>query len=239
MMRILLAEDNPVNQMITKRIVEKLGTVVDIAQNGMIAVEMAQIQKYDLIFMDINMPVMSGKDAVRELRELGFTMPIVALTAQVDELASEVNPKGFTELVPKPVSLAQIEMVVNKYRTSVNEKIDDTMQECIDYVYEQLGLEADIVVELVGEFIPDSNLHLNLLREAVQVKDIASMTSEAHYIKGAAKNIGLVNIGLAAELIEKNARDNNDIDYVTATDTLELKIKNFTKNYQEYLSSSN
>lgn len=238
MMRILLAEDNPVNQMITKRIVEKLGTIVDIAQNGMIAVEMAQQQKYDLIFMDINMPIMNGRDAVKELRHLGFTLPIVALTAEVNELQSEVNPNGFTELVAKPVSLTQIEMVVNKFRKPNTEISEDTMQACIDYVYEQLGLDAEIVVELLGEFISDSSLHLNYLREAASTNDMVTMTSEAHYIKGAAKNIGLVNIGEAAEIIEKSSRDSVDMDYVEATSNLADRIESFTKSYHDFMSNN-
>lgn len=233
-MRILLAEDNPVNQMITKRIIEKLGTTVDVAPNGRAAVDMAKEQSYDLIFMDINMPIMNGIDAVKELRALGFSMPVAALTAESEAITAEISSSGVDELISKPVSLAQIEAVVNKYKKPSEACTEDNMEACINYVFTQLGLEKSIVVELLGEFISDSNLHVAMLRKAAGTNDISTMASEAHYIKGAAKNIGLVFIGDAAEEIEKNARRNNAIDYAAAVELLGSRIKNFTASYESY-----
>ena len=84
--RILLAEDNPTNRALIAGILRKLGAVVDVAENGAIAVEQALASEgsdeaYDVVLMDIQMPVMDGYEAVRILRQQGYAVPIVALTA--------------------------------------------------------------------------------------------------------------------------------------------------------------
>jgi CheY-like chemotaxis protein len=82
--RVLVAEDNRVNQRVISRLLEKLGCTVDLAQNGRIAVQMALRDSYDLLLMDYHMPEMNGADATRAIRTAmpgGKHLPIVALTA--------------------------------------------------------------------------------------------------------------------------------------------------------------
>lgn len=84
--KILLAEDTPTNQMLIKRIMVLAGASVEVAENGQIAVDMARQAKdagapFDLVLMDMQMPVLDGYQATRKLRELGFDLPIIALTA--------------------------------------------------------------------------------------------------------------------------------------------------------------
>ncbi|MCD8569073.1 MAG: response regulator [Geovibrio sp.] len=235
MMRILLAEDNPVNQMITRKIVEKLGTKVDVAGNGREAVDMVQKESYALILMDVNMPVMNGADAAAEIRRMGYGMPIVALTADSETMTAELENCGMTDFISKPVNIAKIEALINSCKKPAESPArsisSDSVEGCINYVFTQLGLEREIVTELLGEFVEDSKIHLEYLIDAVRARDMARAASEAHYIKGAARNMGLRNIAAAAEIIEKNARSNSSNDYELLYKDLKEKLTVFAAEF--------
>ncbi len=107
--RVLLVEDNPTNQAVVGRILNKLGCAVDIAVNGEIGVEMFFKKSYDLVFMDYHLPMMNGVDAARAIRAQerhGEHVPIVALSASVlDQDRKRFNEAGMDDFVPKPVQV--------------------------------------------------------------------------------------------------------------------------------------
>ena len=101
--RILIVEDNKINQMITRKILEKHKVICDIADNGTIAIEKVKNNHFDLILMDIHMPGISGIEATIEIRKFDEQIPIVALTAvTLDENLDEFYLNGFTDIIPKP-----------------------------------------------------------------------------------------------------------------------------------------
>jgi len=104
--KILIVEDNLLNQKITKKILERWGAEAPIAENGKIAVEMVQQTKYDLILMDLQMPVMNGIEATKLIRMIkGYTqkVPIIALTASaVVEVKEEALASGMNHFISKP-----------------------------------------------------------------------------------------------------------------------------------------
>ena len=117
--RVLLAEDNAVNQKIGARLLEKCSCRVDLASNGREAVEMAARFPYDLIFMDCGMPEMDGYEATRAIRASehnGSHLPIIALTAHaIDGTREECLAAGMDEYVPKPVTLDAIEQALLRW----------------------------------------------------------------------------------------------------------------------------
>jgi CheY-like chemotaxis protein len=116
--RVLVAEDNRVNQRVIVGLLEKLGCAVDLAENGRMAVEMALATPYDLVLMDFHMPEMNGADATRAIREglPGRRLAIVALTASVMEWERErCMTAGMDDLIGKPVRLADLEAVLEKW----------------------------------------------------------------------------------------------------------------------------
>jgi len=101
---ILLAEDTEMNQLLIKNYLIKMGAVVSVANNGQEAVELAEKEEFDLIYMDMQMPVMSGIEAIEVLRNQGYTMPIVVLTANATHDDRESCAKaGSDDFLTKPI----------------------------------------------------------------------------------------------------------------------------------------
>ena len=107
------------NQQLIQRMLEKMGASVTLAENGDVAVKMALQQKYDLIYMDMQMPIMSGLDAVKKLRQHHYTGPIVMLTANVTlEDRNLCNQAGSNDFLTKPINRQQLYQTSAKYLTS-------------------------------------------------------------------------------------------------------------------------
>ena len=117
--RILLVEDNPVNQKLAGMMLAKAGYQVEIADNGAVAVEKftASPDAFDLIFMDVQMPVMDGMEATREIRKKGFTdIPIVAMTAHaIKGYRDECLESGMNDYVTKPIKRELVFEILEKY----------------------------------------------------------------------------------------------------------------------------
>jgi signal transduction histidine kinase/CheY-like chemotaxis protein len=113
---ILVAEDNAINQRVAQIIFKNLGFEIDIAPNGQKAVSMASEKGYDIIFMDIRMPLKTGFDAAYEIRNLGLSMPIIALTANVSELdRTKAMEVGMNDFLSKPVRVDNIKNILIKW----------------------------------------------------------------------------------------------------------------------------
>ena len=117
-LRLLVAEDNPVNQLVSRRLIEKLGHVVDVAGNGREAVEAVRLAPYDAVLMDIQMPEMDGIEATRIIRsELPTSQQphIVAVTASVlVEDRQACADAGMDDYLPKPVRIDELETALSK-----------------------------------------------------------------------------------------------------------------------------
>lgn len=117
-LRILLAEDNKMNQVIAGRIFKKIGYTVDIADNGAIALEMLDKKEYDLVFMDIQMPEMDGLQATRHIVDKygAKAPPIIAMTANVlSENEAECREAGMKDFLSKPFTIDRLEAIIEKW----------------------------------------------------------------------------------------------------------------------------
>jgi CheY-like chemotaxis protein len=101
--RVLLAEDNPVNMSIAKRFLNKWGITVTEAVNGRVAVEQFERGQFDLVLLDLEMPEMDGTAALRVIKKIDPEVPILAFTAAVyDNMLADLLQKGFLDFIPKP-----------------------------------------------------------------------------------------------------------------------------------------
>lgn len=123
--KVLLVEDNPVNQMLAKRMLEKVGCVVTVASNGQEAVDCVAIDAYEMIFMDCQMPVMDGFVATRTIRAMSSKqaeVPVVALTANaLAEDRERCRESGMNDVLTKPLSRNAIERTIATFVPRVRE----------------------------------------------------------------------------------------------------------------------
>lgn len=106
--KVLIVEDNRINQIVTQKILEKEEIICSIAENGEEAVSKVQINHFDLILMDINMPVKNGIEAAYEIREFNKTIPIIALTAvEIEEMRNNIYMSGMNDIIVKPYEITR------------------------------------------------------------------------------------------------------------------------------------
>ena len=226
--RILLAEDNDLNQQVACELLGDAGLTVEIAENGAIAVDMVQAAQYDLVLMDMQMPVMDGIAATREIRRLGFTgLPIVAMTANAMQADRErCLDAGMNDYLAKPIdpdALWATLLVWVTPRPGLGAEAPaplpaPTVEEPGDLPTGVPGLDTAIGLSRV---LGKKRLYLDLLRKftagqrgvvaairtALDTGDFAAAERYAHTLKGTAGNIGAHPVQDAAEQLEAVIRD--------------------------------
>ena len=114
--KILIVEDNKINQMVTKKLLDKSEHSCRIAENGLEAISWVKKEKFDLILMDIHMPVLNGFDASKKIRELGILTPIIALTASdKNEIINEMAINGINDVLVKPFEIKDLQLMIEKH----------------------------------------------------------------------------------------------------------------------------
>ncbi len=112
--KILIVEDNLINQLVTKKIIEKNNFVCKVVDDGFGALTILEKERFDLILMDINMPLMNGFEATKRIRLLGVKTPIVALTAfDKDEITDEALSSGMNDIIVKPFEPVKLFKIIN------------------------------------------------------------------------------------------------------------------------------
>ncbi|SRX54084.1 response regulator [Aequorivita sp. CIP111184] len=112
---VMIVEDNKINQMITKKILEKKKMVCTVVDNGMDAIKLAKEGDFNVILMDIHMPGISGIEATKKIREFNKTVPIIALTAiTIEENLEDFYKAGFNEFIPKPFNAEDFFEKINR-----------------------------------------------------------------------------------------------------------------------------
>ncbi|MCK4630664.1 MAG: response regulator, partial [Bacteroidales bacterium] len=115
-LNILVAEDNIINQKVVKVLFKNLGYEIDVVSNGEEAIKTISKKKYDIVFMDIMMPEIDGLEATREIRAMGYKIPIIALTADLgDKTKKSAYDAGINEFVGKPIKSDELKKIMIKW----------------------------------------------------------------------------------------------------------------------------
>ena len=209
--RILLAEDNTINQRVTSLMVEKLGFRIDIAVNGAEAVSAWSTGRYDAILMDCQMPVMDGYAATREIRRLERGLrhiPIVALTAHAMKGADEqCRLAGMDDYLTKPIDRALLETAL-KHHVSETRTQDAVHAPATDLPVDWEALidatdhDGDLIQELATLFIGSSDASLAAISRAIEAADFDAVGRKAHEIRGASANLYAQSLSSTAAEIE-------------------------------------
>ena len=116
-----MVEDNPMNVLVAQSFLQRWGASIDVAVNGLEAVNMVDPNKHRLILIDLHMPVMDGFEASRTMRQNGITMPIIALTANLpSEIERDIKKAGIDDLVVKPFLPDELYRKVLRYVDSAH-----------------------------------------------------------------------------------------------------------------------
>jgi CheY-like chemotaxis protein/HPt (histidine-containing phosphotransfer) domain-containing protein len=209
-LRILLAEDNVVNQKLATRLLERMGYRIDVASNGLEAVESVARQRYDVVLMDIQMPELDGMEATRRIIASHPTddrPTIVAMTANAMDGDREMClAAGMDDYVSKPIRVAELTEALRRAWTSRHEGANaQSAKSVIDIAtYRELEATAgaDFASELVGTFLEEAPSMLAELRTAHAASDADTFRRVAHSIKSNAATFGAVSLSDLARGLE-------------------------------------
>ena len=211
---VLVVEDNDVNKMVVSGMLKNLGCEFTVAENGQVALDYLDKNKFDIVLMDINMPVLNGRNATMQYREIepeDEHLPIVALTADVlAENIATYYESGMDDYMPKPFSADKLREVLLKWvkqsRSDLEPKHTDTLSvnenssidiDKIDSLKEMMGEAYDGLVETY------LNRSLELRNDIVNNNDdIYKLIQDIHSLKGSSGTMGAEKLFLICEGVE-------------------------------------
>jgi len=198
--RVLIAEDNPVNQKVALRQLERAGIPANAVANGIEAVEAVSRGDYALVLMDVQMPEMDGFAAAKELRRRGSAVPIVALTANA--LAGDRErclDAGMNDYLSKPIVEEELVRVLDRFlpRAPLDGQVLDRLRE----------VSPDFVREIAVVYLDDAPARLAALREAVQKQDAHAVSTAAHAFRSGSANIGATAVSALCGELERMGRE--------------------------------
>gem|GEM_PF-1164934 len=232
-MRILLAEDNLVNQMVAKGFLEKLGYHPDVAADGQEVLQDLQEKPYDLIFMDMMMPVMDGLEATRQICAM---LPpqhrpwIIAMTANtMEEHKRQCIEAGMNDFLTKPFTLKDLENVLLKAPCAISpsmevpplkneptkKKARNASSKAIyksinrDKIFDNFKGDEDLVPFAIEAFMKDYPQRIREIEQGIKNDNTGQLAIAAHTLKGAVSNFFAPEAVSYAAHLERNAEENN------------------------------
>jgi signal transduction histidine kinase/CheY-like chemotaxis protein len=224
-LRILLAEDNAVNQKVAVNILQRFGYHPDVAANGKEVIDALRRQPYDLVLMDVHMPELDGLEATRQIRAewQGDTGPrIMAMTAGVlpDEIQA-CSAAGMDGFLTKPISIGELRSLLEgssgpeRTRMAPANSAASLDAETVARLFELATEEDDVASEIIQSFVGDTPPVLASMRESIAAQDADRISSLAHYLKSSCGVVGAV----AMTRLCRNLEDRENIFSVSdATD---------------------
>jgi PAS domain S-box-containing protein len=249
--RILVVEDNMVNQKVAIRILEKLGYRADAVANGEEAIKALKTIPYDLVLMDVQMPEMNGFVATRIIRDpettgLKHDIPIIAMTAHALKGDRErCLEAGMDDYVSKPVTAEALNEVVEKH-LAADERARETVRVAgpaettpveIERIQEITDGDPEFEQELIESYLSDTRRRLAELESAVQEKNGEEVKRQTHTIKGSSANAGakgLQEIARRMELVDAAETPGMALELL---DDLKSEFERVNEYLQSYLDS--
>ncbi len=227
-MRVLVAEDNLVNQAVAAGILQQAGHTITFAQNGLEAVHFATTERFDVILMDVQMPAMDGLTATGRIREWERTrarhIPIIAMTAHAGADDRErCLAAGMDDFVPKPISTGRLKQALDRVMrgTMVGASSPGAIPEPLpapptapnsvsgiaDELRQRLEGDEDLFQRVLGLFLENTPPHLATLETQLSAGDFPAVAATAHSLRGSLANVGATAAADLAREIEGMAQN--------------------------------
>ncbi|MGF1986995.1 MAG: GAF domain-containing protein [Nostoc sp. ZfuVER08] len=256
-LRILLAEDNLVNQKVTLKQLQTLGYKADVVANGKEVLQLLEKIPYDLILMDCHMPILDGLETTREIhrwQESAFASRrrpvVIAMTANaMKEDKQKCLNAGMDDYLSKPVLKEKLAAILDHWADIIllqqiviegeqtaspinNTEIDQTIN--WEHLHQVSDNDTQFELNLLQIFVQDIKPRLEIVKSAIALYDFGQIVREAHYLKGASSNIGATAMYLAVEKLEQQALQH---EHKTATKLI-TEIEEFVNRIQTFLTEA-
>jgi PAS domain S-box-containing protein len=257
-LRILLTEDNLVNQKVALKQLKSLGYSADVANNGKEALELLEKIPYDLILMDYQMPILDGLETTKEIHRWqescfasGRRPIVIAMTANaMKEDKQMCLDAGMDDYLSKPVMKENLAAALEYWASVIfrekeafacEQTVSTTDIGSIDLAIDWERLHQlsennlEFELELLQIFVEDTQLRLEVIKIAIAASDFEQLAREAHQIKGASANIGAITMCLAGEKLEQLAHNQER----RGTANFISELEEFVKRIQEFIKNRN
>lgn len=236
-LRILVAEDNVINQQVARGYLEKMGHHVDVVGNGLETVQALRNIPYDLIFMDVQMPEMDGLQATYAIRNMAPPASqtcIIAMTANAMKGDEErCIAAGMDGYISKPIQREKLAQAMDAYMLNRGEKpflgnrafdadIGDVDTSILSEIQSDLGYDA--MITILWGFLADARSRLTEIERCLEAGNTPAMAQQAHSLKGAALSVGLLSISNEAARFEQETRSHSALESATLRDALGSKL---------------
>lgn len=252
-LKILVADDDVVNQQMMEVVLGARGHAVEFASNGQEALIAVQNTRYDMVFMDLQMPFMDGVESSRKIREWernsGLSTYIVALTASyIPERGQELFEAGIDNYIAKPFNVDQIyrmvgycinaslEMERQKPASPSRGEFKSDMLD-VQEGLKRLGGDADIYASLLVGFIRDLPDRLDTLQRSLQSGDLHALSLTAHNLKGVSANLGALVLSEYAKKLESQIESGYTASLAPLLEELIQRGLQLEKDSRVYLST--
>lgn len=249
---VLLVEDNEINQQIAKELLESFGITVKVAENGEEAIAWLKDERFDGVLMDMQMPVMDGVSATREIRkDPRFSqLPIIALTANV--FISEQNQflaAGMNDHIGKPIDPDQLIATLAKWVHPVRSvesvapprvetakaALPDLPGVKVSESVRRIGGNVDLYYSLLDMFRTGQKNIVQEMRTSLSSNDLKTAERQAHTLKGIAGNLGAQELQSQAGILEKNFRNGVLDDAESLLEQMDRELDRLMKSIDQAL----
>ena len=250
---LLLVEDNAVNQRLGMRMLEKMGHQVTLAVNGQQALDTVQSRQFDLILMDIQMPVLSGIDATRAIRERekgsGRRTPIIAMTAHA--MAGDADKfleAGMDGYISKPIQsgilraeidrLTQTEITGGESKMNKDVRSYETASVNLNDLLARVENDRELLCDLLSIFKQEFPGYLQTLQNAVARNETAQVAGVSHTLKGMLSNLAVTKAAASISRLEQLARAGEISSLRGALAAFEREVQGLLPEMETYLAEA-
>ena len=248
-MHILLAEDNPVNQKVALRMLERIGYSAEVANNGVEALAALERGSYDIVLMDMQMPEMDGLEATRRIVEKYDESErpyIIALTANAMQGDRErCIEAGMNDYISKPIRMEDLQEAFDRcpVQPRVTEEAEDEASnaiinfEVLDELIAMLGNDIEFASGLINDFLEDGEELMGNIRSACDSGNAKELERAAHTLKSSSATFGAMDVAVVCKKLEATGKSGqlDTADIYSDIENLESLFQSVSQELVSYI----